>query len=136
STQQNKTEVLDPSDRGSLYNSTFRAQRTFVIIHGFLGWGLEDWILQMKEKLLKVSDSNVIAVDWPAGSTYLDYYIVVHRVAYVAKDVEYLIKTLVDKIDLNLKDVHIIGHSLGAHIAGLSSKAIPKSYGKYGRITG
>lgn len=34
---------------------------------------------------------------------------------YIAR----LINTLVEKFNVKLSDVHIVGHSLGAHIAGI-----------------
>lgn len=45
-----------------------------------------------------------------------------------------LLNFLVDELHANPKDMHIIGHSLGAHIAGFSGRKVKK--GNVGRITG
>jgi hypothetical protein len=45
-----------------------------------------------------------------------------------------LIEFLVAKTGAKLKDFHIIGHSLGAHVAGFAGSST--TTGKVGRITG
>lgn len=132
-TPANSSEILDPTNPDSISNTTFTARKTFIIVHGFLGWGTEDWILSIKDKLLSLVDCNVIAVDWPAGTSVVQYYIVVGRVVYVAQDLAFLINVLKSRKGLNMDDVHAVGHSLGAHITGLAAKAVPA---KFGRITG
>ncbi|KAK8728410.1 hypothetical protein OTU49_009280 [Cherax quadricarinatus] len=63
----------------------------------------------------------------------LSYYTAVSTVPYVGQDTALLLKSLVAHKALNLKDVHFVGHSLGAHASGLASKPFK---GKIGRITG
>ncbi|XP_071536121.1 pancreatic triacylglycerol lipase-like isoform X4 [Panulirus ornatus] len=128
-------EKLDPTKPNTVINSSFHQDQTYIIIHGFLGWGDEPWILQLKDKLLKSSDCNVISVDWPAGSEWflLSYYKAVDNVPYVGQDTTLLLKSLVTLKALNLKKVHMIGHSLGAHVAGIASKPLR---GEVGHITG
>lgn len=77
----------------------------------------------------------MISVDWPAGTEWFlpSYYTAVGNVPYVGQDTALLLKSLVTHKALDLKDVHFIGHSLGAHAAGLSSKPF---HGKIGRISG
>ena len=41
---------------------------TFVITHGYLEHGKKNWLLRMKEQLLKHGDYNVIVLDWLPGS--------------------------------------------------------------------
>ncbi|KAK8728408.1 hypothetical protein OTU49_009280 [Cherax quadricarinatus] len=128
-------ENLDPTEDSTIIKSNFQPRQTYIIIHGFLGFGNEPWILHVKDKLLKVSDCNVISVDWPAGVSWmlLSYYTAVSTVPYVGQDTALLLKSLVAHKALNLKDVHFVGHSLGAHASGLASKPFK---GKIGRITG
>lgn len=45
-----------------------------------------------------------------------------------------LIDELVNNNWISLKDIHIIGHSLGSHVAGASGAAVKN--GKVARITG
>ncbi|XP_068205110.1 inactive pancreatic lipase-related protein 1-like [Palaemon carinicauda] len=132
-TSANASEILDPTDPESIGNTTFAPRKTFIIVHGFLGWGTEDWILSIKDKLLSLVDCNVIAVDWPAGTSVVQYYVVVGRVVYVAQDLALLLNVLMAKKGLDMGDIHAVGHSLGAHVTGLAAKAIPA---RFGRITG
>lgn len=46
-----------------------------------------------------------------------------------------LLNWMVRRRGLKLQDVHIIGHSLGAHVAGLTADRIVGN-GKFYRITG
>lgn len=41
---------------------------------------------------------------------------------------------LVNDMDMDPKDFHLIGHSLGAHVSGFAARGVTK--GKVGRITG
>ncbi|KAK8392573.1 hypothetical protein O3P69_014761 [Scylla paramamosain] len=128
-------QVLDPTRPSSISGSLFREGKTFVIIHGFLGWGTEPWILHFKDKLLRVfPSSNVVSVDWPAGSAWWlpGYYTAVHRVPGVAEDLAALLHSLATTCHLDLHDLHLIGHSLGAHVAGLAAAPLQT----VGRISG
>ena len=55
------------------------------------------------------------------------------RVPDVGLDVGYLLEFLHKTADLSLNDIHIIGHSLGAHVAGFATK---KLHGLIHRISG
>lgn len=50
----------------------------------------------------------------------------------VGLEIAYLIKKLQQEHDLRAEDVHLIGHSLGAHTAGYAAERTPG----LGRITG
>lgn len=50
----------------------------------------------------------------------------------VGLEIAYLIKKLQQEHGLQIEDVHLIGHSLGAHTAGYAAERIPG----IGRITG
>lgn len=52
----------------------------------------------------------------------------------VAKHYAKLLNYVADKQDTDPKDIHLIGHSLGAHISGFAGRRVQR--GKVGRITG
>ncbi|KAL7025063.1 hypothetical protein ACKWTF_013317 [Chironomus riparius] len=86
----------------------------------------------MKQELLKHSDQiQVIVVDWGSGSLPL-YTQAVANTRLVGLELSYLIKKLIDDHGLNPEDVHLIGHSLGSHLAAYAAERIPN----IGRITG
>ncbi|KAK7069512.1 hypothetical protein SK128_016319 [Halocaridina rubra] len=81
--------------------------------------------------LLAEEDFNVIMVDWSGGSRAL-YTQATANARVVGLEVAHLVNWLRKHLSLQPKDVHIIGHSLGSHIAGYAGERIRG----LGRITG
>ncbi|XP_062567870.1 inactive pancreatic lipase-related protein 1-like [Saccostrea cucullata] len=102
-----------------------------VLIHGFLNNGKTNWVTRAKDELLVKDDFNVIIVDWGSGAQ-MPYEQAAGNVYLVGAEVSSMLKHLHDYAHVNYADVHIIGHSLGAQIAGLASHPLPG----IGRITG
>jgi len=104
---------------------------TKVIIHGFMDQPSTAWIGQTRDALLQKGDFNVMVVDWSHGNRP-DYNQAVTNTFIVGAEIAYLLKYLHDHYSLNLADVHLIGHSLGAQVSahiGTRARTI-------GRITG
>ncbi len=120
---------------GSYYN---RSLMTYLIIHGFINYSNDTWILNIKNNLLREQDANVIAVDWSQGSaalqgditsifTYPPYITAAKNVIVVGnKTAQFLAQLNIDPMK-----THCIGHSLGAHCCGVLGKNT-----KLARITG
>lgn len=85
----------------------------------------------MSKEFLLRGDFNVIIVDWSRGSG-LPYTQSTANTRVVGAELALLIQDLVKVANLTLSDTHIIGHSLGAHIAGYAGERVPG----LGRITG
>ncbi|OQV24597.1 Pancreatic triacylglycerol lipase [Hypsibius exemplaris] len=131
------TQVLDPYDASTLFLSNFNAvQKTQIIIHGFIDNFQWPWWKNTIVELLKNGDHNVIRLDWSHGNTppYTQAVANLRLVgAYVAKFIHHLVTIQ----GVNPADIHIIGHSLGAHGAGYSGSVAQSSYNiTVGRITG
>uniref|UniRef100_A0A0A9XFM2 Hepatic triacylglycerol lipase n=1 Tax=Lygus hesperus TaxID=30085 RepID=A0A0A9XFM2_LYGHE len=86
---------------------------------------------------------NIIIVNW-ASMSYEMYLMTRLRVVVVARQALSLIRRLQVDFDLNLDSLDIVGHSLGAHIAGVAGNVLadPGRYGsravggrKIGQIT-
>ncbi len=74
----------------------------------------------MKDALLSTDNNiNVIAVDWKA---YSDYTVATANTQVVGVEISLLLAKLVQEKGIKPKDVHLIGHSLGAHISGIFFK--------------
>ena len=97
--------------------------------HGFLSERVEQWMLDMISALLDNDDFNVIYVNWVDGSGF-PYQDSVANTQIVAIDISKLIQKMISLGALK-KNIHLIGHSLGAHVSGLAGQRI-----KIGRITG
>ena len=108
---------------------------TFVLTHGYLEHGNKNWIQKMKDELLVNGDYNVIVLDWLAGSgpPYTQATANIRLVAVIAA--RFLVQ-LENFTKLNLLKVHIIGHSLGAHLSGYIGSELRNAGHLVGRITG
>lgn len=105
--------------------------KTIVIVPGFLNKDTEEWMEEAKSLWLKIEQVNVVLVNWPSGSGH-PYWRAAANTPIVARQIAIFLRYLVDQFALPLRNVHIIGHSLGAHIGGF----VGKDLAGIGRITG
>uniref|UniRef100_U6CVP5 Triacylglycerol lipase n=1 Tax=Neovison vison TaxID=452646 RepID=U6CVP5_NEOVI len=95
------------------------------------GWKSDGkWQQDMCNVLLKAEDVNCINIDWINGS--LEYIDAVNNLRVVGAEVAYFIDVLTKKFGYSPSKVHLIGHSVGAHLAGEAGSRVPG----LGRITG
>ncbi|XP_011537578.1 pancreatic lipase-related protein 3 isoform X1 [Homo sapiens] len=95
------------------------------------GWKTDGkWQRDMCNVLLQLEDINCINLDWINGSR--EYIHAVNNLRVVGAEVAYFIDVLMKKFEYSPSKVHLIGHSLGAHLAGEAGSRIPG----LGRITG
>ncbi|XP_027020377.1 phospholipase A1 member A isoform X2 [Tachysurus fulvidraco] len=105
---------------------------TKVIIHGYRVLGRKpSWVSGLAQALLEKEDANILVVDWLLGASYA-YNNVVDNYKEVAVQISILINQL-STSGVNLELFHLIGISLGAHVAGFVGTLFK---GKLGRITG
>ncbi|MBN3306695.1 LIPE lipase, partial [Amia calva] len=135
---------VDPDDDGCfihhgkndcLQECGFNAtSRTFLVIHGWTMSGmLESWLHKLVAALLvREKDANVIVVDWLTLAHQL-YPDAVNNTKLVGHDIARLLEWLKEELNLPLENVHMIGYSLGAHVAGYAGTFVQ---GTVGRITG
>ncbi|XP_003216222.2 endothelial lipase [Anolis carolinensis] len=136
--------ATDPEDKGCyltigqeqhLEDCKFNVSaKSFFIIHGWTMSGLfERWLgslvsaLQEREK-----EANVVVVDWLTLAHQL-YPNAVNNTRVVGKELAKLLDWLQEKEGFQHKNVHLIGYSLGAHVAGFTGNY---AHGTIGRITG
>ncbi|CAG7820627.1 unnamed protein product [Allacma fusca] len=124
------------NDVESLRTSSFNSKRlTKIIIHGYQDNANEvnvgDWIIFMKDAYLSFGDVNVIAVDYSFFATTPFYLVPMHEL--VGEKLKDLLEFLIQRTDLDLNSVHLIGWSWGSHVASMAAKPFK---GKVGRITG
>lgn len=106
------------------------------IIHGWTDNADKGWYDDIKNSYLENGDYNVIGVDWSKPASAL-YPLSVQYTTEVGQYVGELIVDLYDTLKIPMENVHLIGHSLGAHISGYAGKYAQKNRkGKVGRITG
>ncbi|GAB1609655.1 pancreatic triacylglycerol lipase-like, partial [Argonauta hians] len=118
-------DELEIHNKDLLHSSNFSASRaTKFIIHGFKSTSKgKPWVVDLTEALLKHDDYNVIIVDWRNGSE-ATYARAVSNGRVVGVQIALLIKFLGTEMGTSPKSMHLIGHSVGAHIAGYAGEKL------------
>ena len=106
------------------------------IIHG---WNMDIYDLplsSLKNSILK-RVNIVIMVDWHEGSDGLTYAPQAVNTELVGRQIAVFVDDLITNRNLQAKNVHLIGFSLGAQVAGFAGRwLIEKFKKKFGRISG
>lgn len=99
---------------------------TKIIVHGFGSSCSHVWVYEMRSALTAVEKCNVLCVDWEAGATVPNYVRAAANTRLVGKQLALLLRALADrtKPTLDPARVHIIGFSLGAHVAGFAGAEV------------
>ncbi|XP_051551024.1 lipoprotein lipase [Myxocyprinus asiaticus] len=113
------------------FNST---SKTFLVIHGWTVIGLfESWVEKLVAALYnREKDANVIVVDW-LDTAQNHYVVAAQNTKMVGQEVGHFIDWLEETTNIPLEKLHLIGYSLGAHVAGFAGS---HATNKVGRITG
>ncbi|CAD6208484.1 GSCOCG00003496001-RA-CDS [Cotesia congregata] len=131
----NNGTVLYTGNPNSIKNSDFSPRRpTKFITHGWKSSASSAGLVNLKNAFLQKVDCNVILVDWEplAASTF--YLGPMRNTADVGAEAGKFIEFLVQETGVPRKNIHFLGHSLGAHVAGNAASSIPS--GKIARVTG
>uniref|UniRef100_A0A2S2R8G8 Lipase member H-B n=1 Tax=Sipha flava TaxID=143950 RepID=A0A2S2R8G8_9HEMI len=123
-------------DPGTLTSSDFDGSKpTKILIHGWLGDAVdyESVCMMLKAEYLESGNYNVVCVDWAVLAIDLPYITARLRCRIIGNCVADLVSMLVDNSAQTVDDIHIIGFSMGAHIAGYVGKRFD---GRLQRITG
>lgn len=124
-----ETKYLGFNPRGMIY----------VIAHGYIDSGDRPWINTMMNALLdndKTGKSSVIVVDWGDGSSP-PYTQAVANIRLVGVMTAHALFQVKQQLGMkSLDNVHMFGHSLGAHLSGYTGDTLQRQFGtKLGRIT-
>lgn len=126
-TQNNPTsgQIIPLNDAAGLANSNFNAANpTRFIVHGWNNDGNSAVNVIIRQGYMDTHrEFNVIVVDWGLGANTINYLAARNRVgpvgAVIARFIEFL-----GTSGLSRGQTSIVGHSLGAHIAGMAGKSL------------
>ncbi|XP_065216918.1 phospholipase A1-like isoform X2 [Planococcus citri] len=122
-----------PVQNASLVREIISNEKQLVlIIHGFITDSEVQWTKDLTQAYLKQRDATVGVVDWSSGSKTIAYFRAINKIPKVAAQLISFIEYLVKKFHFKPQNIHIIGHSLGAHIAGNVGRGVPFMH----RVTG
>nr|XP_006825446.1 PREDICTED: pancreatic lipase-related protein 2-like [Saccoglossus kowalevskii] len=94
--------------------------------------GEGEWLHQMKDTFLNsTEDLNVFIVDWQGGSVLI-YPKAVANTNVVGAEIDAFVRFLDSAVGYTGDMVHLIGHSLGAHVCGHAGERMER----LGRISG
>ncbi|XP_066457495.1 pancreatic triacylglycerol lipase-like [Eleutherodactylus coqui] len=128
----NNFQEVNAVDPSTISASNFGASRkTRFIIHGYSAKAEDSWPMDMCKAILEVEDINCFGIDWSGGSQ-TTYTQSANNIRVVGAEVAYFIDILSSQFNYSPANIHVIGHSLGAHAAGEAGK---RSRG-IARITG
>ncbi|WP_413200005.1 hypothetical protein [Nostoc piscinale] len=126
-------------NRSGIINSS---EPTYTIIHGYQStagnagnnYQPADWVGNIAQTIRqRESNANIILVDWEAGASSLYY----PTAAGNTRDVGNQLATYLRSRGVAPSDVNLIGHSLGAHVAGFAGTAYRAATGSsIGQIVG
>nr|KAF7420604.1 hypothetical protein H0235_010901 [Vespula pensylvanica] len=134
---------LDNLTNNRVYLKSELSDKIVFLIHGFLSSANNTNYKDMSDKLLD-KNMSVFSIDWKKGACnggaslleYAGYFKAVENTREVGRYVANFTKILVEEYKIPLANILLIGHSLGAQVAGFAGKALQKLIGKYYQIVG
>ncbi|XP_044256955.1 phospholipase A1-like [Tribolium madens] len=104
-------------------------KRTFILIHGWMDGYNADVNKFVKSALLEIHDVNIFVVDWSPIAKNL-YSTARKSVTNIGQFVGNFVNDLIDTYGISSSEIVLIGHSLGAHIAGNAGSVIKSPVGQ------
>ncbi|CAH1990973.1 unnamed protein product [Acanthoscelides obtectus] len=110
-------------------------KKTVLLIHGWASTGHHHYV-QIARTFAEKKDMNALVVGWHSLA-YNCYYAAASATHCIGKYIATVMVQIVDTLGADPDDFHIIGHSLGAHIAGYAGDFFKDMHReRIGRITG
>jgi len=127
-------QVFRIDDYEGFMNSSFNPDHPIkILFHGFSDNGDTLWTNTIKNAYLNTGSYNIISIDWQSSCEAPWYNTAVKNAKLVGQTAAQFMKHIVDFYQLDWKEIHILGASLGAHAAGYFGRF---TEGKCGRLTG
>ncbi|XP_046383603.1 pancreatic lipase-related protein 2-like isoform X2 [Ischnura elegans] len=130
-------QPLKLGDKEQLRRSHFDVHETTVFVtHGFLSSAKAEGVTGIKNMYVHNNPFNVITVDWSKISKNPIYWVVKKQTIFVGGVVAQFLIFLNEAGYRDLGRVHLVGHSLGAHVMGIAAKEFKNETNNVGRVTG
>ncbi|KAF7271108.1 hypothetical protein GWI33_015971 [Rhynchophorus ferrugineus] len=107
---------------------------TKCVTHGWMSSSTKDTIISIRTGFLQKYDANIIVMDWSTISGNVLYPIPMKATPDIGKFYGTYLNYMVNEIGIKPEDIHLVGHSLGAHISGFAARELVDK--KVARITG
>lgn len=135
-TRQNPTTSQRiTNDLNTVTNSNWNPSRpTRFIIHGYESDHNSLVSTMCRQQFLANGDSNVVVIDWSAGSNTFLYSTARNRVGVTGGTISIFIDNLHRAGLITIENIIVVGFNLGAHVAGNLGKQVTR--GRVGAIFG
>lgn len=131
----NKSILIELGNEKQIIEYWIRDQPLIVITHGWRGSDEDDkGVFAIKTAYVDAGGFNIITADWNRVAKNILYPMPAYLTVQVGSIVAKMLENVVNLAVIDPSDIHVIGHSLGAHVSGACGAAF--SLGKIGRITG
>ncbi|XP_060842170.1 lipase member H-B-like [Rhopalosiphum padi] len=131
----NKSIIFEFGNEKQIIEYWIRGKPLIVITHGWRGSDEDDkGVFAIKTAYVDIGGFNIITADWNRVAKNLLYPMPAYLTVQVGSIIAKLLENFVNLAVIDPSDIHVIGHSLGAHVSGACGAAF--SLGKIGRITG
>ncbi|AUS94238.1 pancreatic lipase-related protein 2-like protein [Trichoplusia ni ascovirus 6b] len=128
---------LSSVDDDTIWNQVLDKNKTkfFVYMHGFTDSPGEVSFKTVSDALIQAGETNIMAVDASPLLSHM-YLRCTTYVTLIGRKVGEILSNLHSKGKITASNVHVIGHSLGAHMSGFIGKSFKNTTDvKLGRIT-
>ncbi|XP_054722435.1 pancreatic lipase-related protein 2-like, partial [Uloborus diversus] len=78
---------------------------------------------ETKDELLKRGSYNIILVDWSWGNGP-NYTEAAENTKVIGRQLAFVIQKIMNESGVGPENIHIVGHSLGAHVAGFAGQSV------------
>lgn len=117
-------QVIQWNNPAWIESSSFNRNNPIrITIHGWNGGPTSNVNTGVRAAYFAAGQFNVIEVDWSAGAGTINYLGARNRVGPTGGVVANLVRLISESAGVDLSRFTLVGHSLGAHVAGFAGKA-------------
>lgn len=132
----NNGYLIKGTDYQSVANSNFDPRKKSLFIsHGWNNNYQSNVIRYIRPAALAAADLNIFVIDW-SGISNKFYTTAKSAVPSVGEIQADFILYLIETYQLSPKDFYLVGHSLGAHVAGCAGAAVRRAKSSVASIVG
>ncbi|CAH0405496.1 unnamed protein product [Chilo suppressalis] len=114
------SQPLVLNNAANLQQSNFDStKRTVFLVHGWRNSASSEVNSVLVPALLAAADLNVIVVDWSAGSSSINYRLVLLNTISSGRAVAQFIQWLNQVSGSSTSQIHLVGHGFGGHKVGI-----------------
>ena len=117
-------KAINNSDQDIAEDIFYSNKPIKIITHGWRSSADTQGVINIKNAYLEAQNVNVITLDWSSTAKSILYFWVANETMTVGGQVAGFIEELNRLYNVTSDKIHLIGHSLGAHVMGIAASKI------------